>query len=268
GGVSGEASKPLTTQQPRITDFGLAKVSDENPDQTRSGVVLGTASYMAPEQADGRLREVGTAADVYSLGAILYELLTGRPPFAAETQLAILQQVRDHEPVAPRRLNPAARRDLETICLKCLQKQPLRRCASAAAMADDLRRCLAGEPVQARPIGVWERAWKWAKRRPVAAALTAAGVMALAAAGAAGAWHNSRLSWYNHELEGAVRTTQAQTAEAQNQSKRAEANLDEAREVVDQMLTRLGTAELNGVPHQEQLRRELLERALRFYQKT
>src|SRR5207245_1199807 len=128
---------------------------------------------MAPEQAAGRNRDIGLLCDVYALGAILYEMLTGRPPFQAATALDTLDQVRNQEPVPPRRLQPKLPRDLETICLKCLEKTPARRYTNATALADDLRRFLANEPIQARRVRIWERAHKWARRRPAAAALVA-----------------------------------------------------------------------------------------------
>jgi WD40 repeat protein/tRNA A-37 threonylcarbamoyl transferase component Bud32 len=154
--------------RPKITDFGLAKKLDEQS-RTQTGAILGTPSYMAPEQAAGKGREVGPAADVYALGAILYELLTGRPPFRAATTLDTVLQMMSEEPVPPSRLEPKVPRDLETICLKCLQKEPARRYASAQALADDLDRFTAGEPIRARPTPAWERGWKWARRNPAAA---------------------------------------------------------------------------------------------------
>jgi serine/threonine-protein kinase len=162
---------------PRVADFGLARRLDADERLTLSGAIIGTPSYMAPEQARGDRGAVGPRTDVYALGAILYECLTGRPPFHAGTAAATLQQVVAHEPVAPRRLNPSVPRDLETVCLKCLHKQPERRYASAAALADDLRRFREGLPIQARPVGWGERFWRWGRHKPAAAALVAGSVL-------------------------------------------------------------------------------------------
>jgi serine/threonine-protein kinase len=155
---------------PKLTDFGLAKQLG-GTGQTVSGAILGTPSYMAPEQAQGDNQAIGPAVDVYSLGAILYELTTGRPPFRAATVLETLHQVHNDDPVPPSRLSPNLPRDVETICLKCLQKEPRRRYESAAALARDLHAFLAGEPIQARPSTRWERAQHWLRRRPVLALL-------------------------------------------------------------------------------------------------
>jgi WD40 repeat protein/tetratricopeptide (TPR) repeat protein len=178
--------------EPKIADFGLAKRLDAATVNTQSGMVLGTPDFMAPEQAEGSRSTVGPGADVYALGAILYYLLVGRPPFLAATALDTLMRVRSEEPVAPSVLQPKVPRDLETICLKCLLKSPARRYESAAALADDLGRFLAGEAVRARPTPAWERAAKWVKRRPALAALLALGVVScVAAAGLVlvmGAW--------------------------------------------------------------------------------
>jgi WD40 repeat protein len=166
---------------PRITDFGLAKLLIEGqPDQTMTGMILGSPCYMAPEQAEAKNKTITTSADVYALGAILYELLTGRPPFVANTSLETLEQVRMQEPVPPRRSRPHVPRDLETICLKCLHKEARRRYVSAHALAEDLQRLLVGEPIQARSVGLGERLLKWARRRPAAAAVVS--VTGLAAA--------------------------------------------------------------------------------------
>jgi hypothetical protein len=149
---------------PKVADFGLAKTLGDDPSPTRTGAVIGTPSYMAPEQAEGKTREHGPLVDVSALGAILYECLTGRPPFRAASVLDTLAQVRAQEPVAPRALNAQVPRDLETICLKCLHKGPGQRYASAQGLADDLARFLEGRPIQARPASAWDRAWKFARR--------------------------------------------------------------------------------------------------------
>jgi serine/threonine protein kinase len=156
---------------PKITDFGLAKKLDEKDQgRTRTGAVMGTPSYMAPEQAEGK-KDVGPLADVYGLGAILYECLTGRPPFRSATTFDTLLQVITEEVVPPRRLNSRVPRDLEVICLKCLHKDPTGRYADAAGLAADLRRYLDGEPIRARPAGIVRRTWKTMRRRPIYAVL-------------------------------------------------------------------------------------------------
>jgi WD40 repeat protein/tetratricopeptide (TPR) repeat protein len=166
---------------PKITDFGLAKKLDE-AGQTQSGAIMGTPSYMAPEQAAGKGKEVGPAADVYALGAILYECLTGRPPFKAATPLDTVLQVISEEVVPATRLNAKVPRDLETICLKCLQKDPAKRYGSAEALAEDLRRWQANEPIAARPVGRLERGWRWCRRKPAAAAACLLGLFLLVGA--------------------------------------------------------------------------------------
>jgi WD40 repeat protein/serine/threonine protein kinase len=156
---------------PKITDFGLAKLVEGDSLQTHSSAILGTPSYMAPEQAEGRARDTGPLVDVYALGAILYEMLTGRPPFLGATVLATLEQVRSAEPVPPMRLQPGVPRDLDTICLKCLQKEPGKRYRSAADLGEDLDRFLRGAPIRARPVSPVEQVVKWARRHPDVAAL-------------------------------------------------------------------------------------------------
>lgn len=164
---------------PKICDFGLAKRFDGSSDCTQTGHVLGTPSYMAPEQLSGSQTSVGAAADVYALGALLYELLTGRPPFLADNPLDTLHLVNSQEPVPPRRWQPKTPRDLETICLKCLRKEPLRRYASAQQLAEDLQRFLAGQPIVARPVGAVERGWRWGRTHPIAASLVAVSFLSL-----------------------------------------------------------------------------------------
>ena len=158
--------------QPRITDFGLvkrlenAKPGTRNAERTVTGQVLGSPNFMAPEQAQGRPREVGPASDVYSMGAMLYHLVTGPPPFQAATLTEGLQQVVTTEPAAPRLLNPGVPRDLETICLKCLEKEVQRRYPTAPELAEDLGRFLQDQPIRARPVSAAGKAWKWCRRQP------------------------------------------------------------------------------------------------------
>jgi len=172
--------------QPFVADFGLAKWLDATADMTHTGEWIGTPSYMSPEQARDATH-VTPSSDVYSLGGTLYALLTGRPPFAAAQVAEVLYQVKHHDPVPPRALNPTVHRDLETIALKCLSKEPGRRYASARDLADDLGRFRHGEPIHARRVAAWERAWLWARRRPALAGLIVASVIALFASLAASA---------------------------------------------------------------------------------
>jgi len=169
------------SDRPRVTDFGLAKLVHSDADLTVTGQSLGSPSYMAPEQAAGRAKQSGAAGDIYSLGAVLYHLITGRPPFQGESMHDVLLQAQSAEPIAPSRLNPSVRADLETICLKCLEKEPVKRYAAAGDLAADLRRFIADEPIRARPVSATERAWRYCRRRPAMSALAAALAVAVAA---------------------------------------------------------------------------------------
>lgn len=178
--------------EPKIADFGVARqVSLDAPDpseRTRTGVILGTPSYMAPEQANSDSPRIGPPCDIYGLGAVLYEMLTGRPPFLGETALETLDQLRHEEPIPPSRLRRRLPRNLENICLKCLEKDPRRRYATAKELENDLNRFLRGEPVRARPVGVSLRAWHWCRRRPATAALVVMIVACVTALGIGGPW--------------------------------------------------------------------------------
>jgi hypothetical protein len=185
---------------------------------------MGTPSYMAPEQAEGKTSEVGPAADIYALGAILYDCLTGRPPFKAASVIDTLAQVVRDDPVSVTHLQPRTPRDLETICMKCLHKAPARRYTSAGDLAEDLRRFLDGEPITARPVGALERAWRWCQRQPAWAALIATSVLGLLVLLGGGAW-------FNHQL----RKELASTEEARQEKAAAERHLQLAftRELAD-----------------------------------
>jgi tetratricopeptide (TPR) repeat protein len=237
---------------PKITDFGLAKKLGE-VGQTQSGAVIGTPSYMAPEQAGGKPGAVGPTADVYALGAILYECLTGRPPFRAETPLETLLQVRTAEPVPPGRLVPKVPRDLETICLKCLHKEPHKRYASAQALAEDLHHFLAGEPIRARPVGAAGRLWRWCRRQPAAAGLAAALILGTVGGLAV--------------TTGLYLRAREQGARAERERERAEENFRLSLRAVEKYLTNVGeSAELKAVGL-EKLRRDLLATAQEFYER-
>jgi serine/threonine protein kinase len=286
----------LMTAVPMITDFGLAKRVTVDDQLTQSGVAVGTPSYMAPEQAAPRQAPAGggptMVADVYSLGAILYEMLTGRPPFRGETMLDTLREVLEREPQRPRALNPTLDRDLETICLKCLQKDPARRYASAAALADDLERFLAGEPIHARPVGSAERLWRWCRRNRTLALTSLLAALALPAALALLALvaineshHAARLDEWSGKLQHALLQVKSKHAEAEknlaraerlrgeadkhfkeaeHQRQREEKSFHNAHQAVKLFYTRLAS-ELRSTPALQPLRKKLLEASRDYY---
>lgn len=187
-------SGPDALPRLKVSDFGLAKQLDVADGRTRTGAVLGTPSYMAPEQADGRTRDIGPGTDVWALGVILYELLTGRPPFKSASLTETFDLIRKQEPVPIRRLQPKTPRDLETICLKCLHKEPGRRFRTAGELADDLERFLDGKPITSRPVSTTERAIKWTRRNPAVAGLIVVSVVAVVGLGGLGIVYNIRIT--------------------------------------------------------------------------
>jgi tetratricopeptide (TPR) repeat protein len=254
----------------KISDFGLAKRLDHQGGATRTGDVMGTPSYMAPEQAGNSKFPIGPATDVWALGAILYELLTGRPPFKAATPLDTVLQVVAEDPVPPGRLARGLPRDLETVCLSCLSKDPKRRYATAEALAEDLERFLRGEPVSARPLRVWEQAVRWSRRRPAAAAALAVGAVAVAALLTGGLVYHARLQQANAKLQVALddaRKAEADArraeADAAREHERAEANLQKSLEGTDRMVAH-AAERLSSRPGVGDVRQHLLEEALEF----
>ncbi len=233
------------TDRALVADFGLAKLTEGGEELTRAGEIMGTPSYMSPEQAKDSAR-VAAETDVYALGATLYHVLTARPPFQAATPLETLRQVIDEEAAPPRQLNPSIDRDLETICLKCLQKEPSRRYDSAHALADDLRRYIQGEPIQARPIGTLGRVWRWCRRKPAMA--TAVGLAA------------------TFFVVGSVVST-VLLFETRAALKQSEEDFDSAQEAVDYFFTVFSEEGLLNEPGMQPLRRDLLTRARDYYQK-
>ncbi|MEZ6134982.1 MAG: serine/threonine-protein kinase [Pirellulaceae bacterium] len=221
---------------PKVTDFGLVKRLESDSGQTRTGTIMGTPSFMAPEQARGE-REIGPAADTYALGAILYTMLTGRPVFMGPSALDTVMMVIHNEPIPPTRLLPKLPRDIEIICLKCLQKEPGKRYASAGALAEDLRRFQAGEPIQARAVGTAERVWRWARRNPKLATLsTAASLLAVVlmiggptAAVLINGQRNQAIAARAEAVENANAARQAET-----QALEAKADADAARDLADE----------------------------------
>lgn len=243
---------------PKVTDFGLAKRMDVDLRQTHTGAILGTPSYMAPEQAGGRIREIGPATDIYALGAILYDMLTGRPPFKANTLADTLQQVQMSEPVPPVRLQPNTPKDLETICLKALHKEPARRYATALDFAQDLGRFLAGEPIQARPTPTWERVWKWSRRNPYKAGMIGVAAASLVAIITLQSISNVRLSI-------AHRKEREQRELAERNFELAEANFSRALLAIDGFLVQVASVDLGEIPQMAARRRQMLAKAAELF---
>jgi serine/threonine-protein kinase len=241
--------------RPYLTDFGLARRLGGSG-STRTAVAAGTPSYIAPEQASGPPHAVTTAADVYGLGAILYELLTGRPPFRGPTSLDVLRQLLHEEPQRPRASSPAVPRDLETVCLKCLEKDPLRRYSSALALAGDLEAFARGEPIQARPIGGLERFGRWCRRQPVVAGLT----LALAASLLAGLGASLAL-W--RQAERNYRLSEQRLEEVELERSRKEGSFRQAHRAVSDFNALLGE-NLQGLPGTQPLRKKTLDLTRRY----
>jgi serine/threonine protein kinase len=264
-GSSVPESAPLV---PKISDFGLAKHLDAPDGPTRTGAIMGTPAYMAPEQAFGQSRHVGPAADVYALGAILYECLTGRPPFQGATMADTLEQVRTQEPVRPRMLNRAIPRDLETICLHCLHKDPARRYPSAGALAEDLQRFRDGRPISVRPVGALERAWSWCKRnRLLAAMISTAVTLAIAAVlilSVALVIISARNTALNNEITVRERA-ETKATENEKQAKENEAQATQSLEITLKAMAELTDTvqnQLSDVPGSKEAREHILRSAM------
>lgn len=243
-------SNILMTRQgePKIADFGLVKNLEGDSQQTQTGDVVGSPSYMSPEQASGMVKSIGPATDIYSLGAILYQCLTGRPPFQTSDPMQTLMAVISIDPVPVRQLIPGTPRDINTICMKCLEKQPGKRYATAGALADDLQRFLNGETILARPAGFMEKSWKWCKRRPAWAALIAMVVLTLVGT----ALGYVQLRYAYQQLDQAKRESDLQSAAT--------------RAVLDRMIMHY-SEDLAGIPQTEKIRQQGLEDARNMYER-
>ena len=250
---------------PKVSDFGLAKLLDSKSGLTRSESVMGSPSYMAPEQAEGHAKGAGPAVDVYAVGAILYELLTGRPPFRGTTALETLEQVKANEPVPPSRLVPAVPRDIETICLKCLQKEAAKRYQTAQALADDLRRFLERRPIDARPIGGAQRAWRWCLRNRWIAGMTGVAAAAVSVGLAALVAFVLFQQRANRTLQSSNLNLLAANTREQNARRLAQTRYALARRAVEVYYTGASEDVLLKQPELEDLRKRLLQTALEFY---
>ena len=226
---------------PKVTDFGLAKQMDSGSDLSHTGAVMGTPAYMAPEQAEGRTHEIGPAADVYALGAMLYEFLTGQTPFQSNSAIETMRRLTNEEPAPPSRVRPGIPPDLETICLKCLHKDQSRRYASAEVLAEDLRRYREGEPISARRVGRLERAVKWVRRRPAISALLLVLVSVIGLAVGLVTWKWREATQWAKDEAAAHADAQAQREQADEQKRVAEEALEQAEQSM--YIQSIGTAE-------------------------
>ena len=271
---SSESSDSGFTYVPKIADFGLAKSLEDESGHTRTGSLMGTPGYMSPEQASGGGKHIGPGADLWALGVILYELLVGRPPFQGVTMMDTLEQVRTREPVPPTQLQPKVPSDLETICLKCLRKEPSQRYASAEALAEDLRRFLAGEPILARPVGSLERLTRWCRRNPRLAVLSSAVLLLLLTVAAGSTVFAVVLDARQRETERARQDAENNATLAHEHEQRADENariamdrqqlaLNALRIVIDKVQN-----ELKVVPGTTEARRDILESAMRVLRES
>jgi serine/threonine protein kinase/tetratricopeptide (TPR) repeat protein len=251
--------------KPHVADFGLAKDLRRHGDITRTGIILGTPSYMAPEQASGKPGAVSVGADVYSLGAILYELTTGRAPYRSDNVLETLHSVMEGTLARPSSLDRTIHRDLETICLRCLERDPARRYATAEALADDLRRFLEGQPILARPVGPIDRLWRWAKRQPAIAALTGLLFASLAIGLVLVIWQWRRAERHLADLKQEALKSEHEAKEAARHKRIADANFAKAHEAIRQFFSTVGDQKLRELPNVQPLRRELLSKAAVYY---
>jgi tetratricopeptide (TPR) repeat protein len=249
---------PLTSDvSPKVADFGLSKIlSGGDGEATGSGAMVGTPLYMSPEQAEGRVKDVTAMTDVWALGVILYELLTGNPPYRADSPLQVLRRVTTEAPLPPRAVRASVPRDLEAVCLKCLEKAPARRYPTAADLAADLRQFLAGKPVRARRPGPVEQALRWASRHP-ARALSVAVAVLLPTAAALGA------GWHNRQLSAALTATSAAEVEAGRRQAEAEAQRQSLIEAVDGVILQMDEL-VRDLPQTEVGRKQVFERAVRL----